>query len=132
MDHEDLIRVREIIAGESGAQVVSLTRLGWTIHGRCDVAKVDKDFTLILSRKWQEPDIRVLLKDFWKAESFSVSPTQAKLNSAEDRRAQGIVLKTAQHNDKCWEAGLLWRIDNKTLPKSRINAKRSLVSVKRK
>ena len=37
-----------------------------------------------------------------------------------------------QHIDKCWEAGLLWRIDNKTLPKSRINAERSLVSIERK
>ena len=61
MDHVDLIIVRETIARKPGAEVVPLTRLGWTIHGRCDVAKLDKDFTLIFSRQSEELDVQALL-----------------------------------------------------------------------
>ena len=131
MDHEHLIRVKQTIAGKPGAPVVSFTELGWTIHGKYDSDRVDRDITLLFHRKQDNVELHDVLKDFWTTESLGVSPTQETLCSSEEKRAKEIVEKTAKRKENRWEVGLLWRTDIENLLESRKNAERRFASIER-
>lgn len=110
--------------GKINEPIASKCRLGWSVEGPCNSSEIDTTMATFtigvhICECDQTDEIHDLIKSFY---NFDRLPTtvNAEAFSMEDRRAQMILRETVRKvSDNRYEAGLLWKYDNFTLPNSR-------------
>ena len=78
-----------------------------------------------------DPDLSEQLKSFWTVESFGVNSKVELLRSKQDQRAEEVMAQTARRPGDRWEAGLLWKSENETLPESKSLAEKRFLFLER-
>ncbi|XP_062704691.1 uncharacterized protein LOC115265156 [Aedes albopictus] len=113
--------------------VAAKTRLGWTIFGSIDNAKVDSLSPVFhICKSAEESSLHDLVKGYFATENLGVSVTCAP-EADEDRRAKDILQRTTvKRADGHYETGLLWRYDIMELPPSYGMAERRLICLEKK
>lgn len=131
-DNWNLIVSRQLLCGEPTLPIASLTKLGWILHGqyhdsRARVARINH-----VRPATTEDEILKCMKEHFSIESLGV---ESKLNKSDpNQRALTILDSTCKKipGENRYEAGLLWRTDDETLPDNRAHALRRLYSLERK
>ncbi|XP_047989293.1 uncharacterized protein LOC125228681 [Leguminivora glycinivorella] len=129
-DNWHLIVTRELIEADENLPAASYTKLGWVLHGA--EAKPRKLIATInhVSRR-DEQDTHELIKQHFNIESLGVEP---KINRSDPNNRAFEILnatcKKIQGEDR-YEAGLLWKTDNETLPNNKDKAMKRLVSLEK-
>ena len=78
------------------------------------------------------PDLSEQLKKFLTVESLGVNPRVELLRSKQELRAEEVMAQTARRIGYCWEADLVWKSDNDTLPENKSLAEKTFISLERK
>ncbi|XP_033218080.1 uncharacterized protein LOC117173549 [Belonocnema kinseyi] len=130
-DHGELLVARKSVFGPGNSPMASLTALGWVVHGKCKIDRAEPEYVMFYHRT-ENDDISQRMTDFWNTETFGVNPTATRLRSKEDQRAEELINRTARRDRNKWEAGLLCKTDNETLPPSRKMAEKRFVALERK
>jgi len=133
-DNIDLIVPREVLEGSKNSPMVSMSKLGWTVHGNNGVFRnrVDRDFTFFSHSEEDDRILHEMVKVSFKTDAFGVKVPERALVSREEERAQSILNLSTHHNANQWTTGLLWKFDDPTMPPSRAMAEHRLRSLERK
>ena len=74
-----------------------------------------------------------LVEKFWEVESYSTkSPLDPRLMSKDEKRALEILEQTTTKKQGRYEAGILWKNDNPSLPNNRALAIVRMINMERK
>lgn len=128
-DNIDLIVTRQVFQGPKTAPIVSLTKLGYVIHGRLS-SMTPNDVTVLHMCACSE--INDLIKQYFSIEFFETKTSCDTPRSREDLRALEIMNSTTRLIDNRWETGLLWKDEQQALPDSYDLAYKRLNSIKQK
>ncbi|XP_054277733.1 uncharacterized protein LOC128996429 [Macrosteles quadrilineatus] len=131
-DNCDLILARKIIEGPPNSPVLSWSRLGWTLHGKCHehIGRVDSQFTLT---SFESEKLHDIIKDSFEIENYGVSLVEDdNVKSVEDETALKILEDTTKKVGDRYESGLLWKSEDFKYPPSYENALKRLKGIERK
>ncbi|XP_062712864.1 uncharacterized protein LOC134289986 [Aedes albopictus] len=119
--------------GQINGPVAAKTRLGWTLFGSIDNAKVDSLSPVFhICKSAEESSLHDLVEGYFATENLGVSVTCGP-EADEDRRAKDILQRTTvKRADGHYETGLLWRYDIMELPPSYGMAERRLICLEKK
>ena len=144
-DNCDLIKVLETRSEGKNALVASRTELGWVLHGNVPgkAANPAANATLCSrTTQWVKnpchspsPDylyreLHDLVEEYFRLESIG-EPKMANM-SPKDQRAMSLLESTTRKRSGRWETGLLWRVDNVSLPDNKEYALRRLYNLEKK
>lgn len=109
------------------------TRLGWVVCGSKSASKNQGRLNLHTCRcEHRDEKLHQMVKSFFSSESFGTKPDVKMLQSDEDIRAEHVMRSTIKFKGDHYEAGILWRIDNFTMPETIGMAERRLQCLERK
>ncbi|XP_054290773.1 uncharacterized protein LOC129005790 [Macrosteles quadrilineatus] len=131
-DNCDLILARKIIEGPPNSPVLSWSRLGWTLHGKCHehIWRVDSQFTLT---SFESEKLHDIIKDSFEIKNYGVSLVEDdNVKSVEDEKALKILEDTTKKVGDRYESGLLWKSEDFKYPPSYENALKRLKGIERK
>ncbi|XP_054259735.1 uncharacterized protein LOC128984441 [Macrosteles quadrilineatus] len=131
-DYCDLILARKIVEGPPNSPVLSWSRLGWTLHGKCHehIGRVDSQFTLT---SFESKKLNDIIKDSFEIENYGVSLVEDdNVKSVEDEKALKILEDTTKKVGDRYESGLLWKSEDFKYPPSYENALKRLKGIERK
>ena len=125
------IDYRQPPTGDTGPNAL-LTSFGWCMVGK--LQNNQKDCRSINRREVNHIEVRNydlcdLVHNFWRTESFGVTPSADKLVSSEDRKAIETLNNTIKFIGDRYEVGLPWKKSDVVLPKNRTAAIRRLQAV---
>ena len=131
-DNMRLIAGRELVEGPENGPMMSLTKLGWVIHGNNCVLRerVDKEFVHLTVKK--EDELHNLVKSYWSLETLGIKYAAESAKFPASQRAEEILRDTTRRIGSRFETGLLWKHDNLQLPESKQMALKRLGSVEKK
>lgn len=132
-DNIDLIVTRQVIRGPKDGPMVSQTKLGYVLHGRCGRANLTEDASILNICSCDQ--LNETLKHHFKLDDFGIKrDTKDFPRSREDMKALEIMQQTTRRIGDRYETGLLWRDDafDSPLPNSYCQAKQRLRGVDRK
>lgn len=133
-DNWHLITSRQLKIGGKHEPVASLTKLGWVLHGKDSLSRGDVAHVNHLrpvSCNVEDETVK-MMRDFFSMESLGI---EAKTPRADpEQRALKLLNDTCRKIDGCnrYEAGLLWRSDDVTMPDNRAQALSRLINLEKK
>ena len=125
---------REARIGRPGQPVAVRTAFGWCLSGSVtQLASPGARHVMHMARV-ESPDeeLNSLVKNWWSTESFGTKFESKVATSAEDRRAEKLLLKTTNWRGDRYETGLLWRSDKVSLPDNYMVALHRLKGMEKK
>ncbi|XP_037030375.1 uncharacterized protein LOC119070165 [Bradysia coprophila] len=136
LNYSRLMVSLETIEGNWNQPIACRTRLGWVVQGPNDEmissgisTKISLNMCVCQS---SDNNLHQLVKEYFSLESFDVKIPDRVVGSKELIRAYDILEKSTIKKDNHYEASLLWRKDDVTLPNSYDMAKRRLECVESK
>ncbi|XP_073960515.1 uncharacterized protein [Choristoneura fumiferana] len=131
-DHWSLLVSTQIRSGARDMPVASLTRLGWILHGKHEASRSAAFVVNHVKRTDSEHEILTLLKENFSIESLGIERKVPKTDP--DQRAIDILNATCVINAKgtAYQAGLLWRSENESLPDNKNQAMKRLHNLENK
>ncbi|XP_065075705.1 uncharacterized protein LOC135699384 [Ochlerotatus camptorhynchus] len=125
--------LRSIEGGEN-EPIVSKTRLGWLVYGRCEMASGAStadysgyhSFHICPCVKDEETQLNVALKKYFSIDSLGISGSSKPLLSKDEERAMQILSSETRFTGERYETGLLWRYDQVQLPNNKAMALKRL------
>lgn len=132
-DNIDLIIPREIFEGGKNSPMLTKSKLGWVVHGNiCNghFLREKDEFSFFVT---QEPDsMDELVRNSFKIDCLGIKKIE-NLYTPEEQRALDILQETTKRvSPSKWESGLLWRNDDKNIPKSKYTAIARLKYIEKK
>ena len=115
----------EVKKGEPNEPFAIRSCLGWRIHGGSIKCSNPNHVTC------EEISLSHQVEDFWRVESYPTEKLSSKSMSVEDRKAMKIIEITISKVYDHYQMGLLWRMDNQSLPFNRAAAEVRLQHLKR-
>lgn len=137
-DNINLILTRESHIIFEGTFFNSRCSLGWTIHGYRAINYAGT-YTNVVNKSTEnntkhkisrDDELDKVLKTYFDIESIGI--VNGQKYSTVDERALRILEETSSYIGNAWEVGLLWKSDDKKLPKSRITAYRRLLLLEKR
>ncbi|XP_055850516.1 uncharacterized protein LOC129915080 [Episyrphus balteatus] len=129
MDNWSLGVPMKVHEGSAGQPIATKTRLGWSVHGP-DGHNQNPGKNVISNIHLQEQsadnELHQLVKNYFSLENVGVKVPEHQIVSAEEKRAINILKNTCLHKEDDFEAGLLWKFDDVSLPNSLPMAQRRL------
>jgi hypothetical protein len=132
-DSWHLIVSRQICEGGKQQPCASLTQLGWVLHGVNEKPRRLNGSVNHVKPTYDNQDPALaLIREHFSIESLGIEPRK-RTDDPEDRAVQ-ILEKTCKRlpGQDRFEAGLLWKTDNETLPENRTHALKRLHSLEKR
>lgn len=130
IEHVRLLTSQKLREGKGEGPVAVKTRLGWSVFGRQTeeiptVERVNFHHSESLSNR----ALHDSMKQFFRLEESTVT---TKMEAEEDKRARQLLEQRTVRTGSRFETGLLWKVDNPSLPNSFPMALQRLKSLERK
>lgn len=135
-DNWDLIVTIQTYSIDRKLPALSLTKLGWVVHGRVP-SRTTKNHTLMIKnadgegyKEDSDAALYKLVRTAYNLDGLGITSFNRRNKSEE--RAEAILKNTAKRVGSNWEVGLLWASDNVEMPNNREQALQRLYSLERK
>ena len=135
-DHWRLLSTIETREISGTSAVLSLSALGWAVHGLVSSTHVYSDFTVIARKSSNEElkfvieNLNKLVKQYFEVDNFGVNEN-AKTVSKHDRSLE-ILKSTSKCLGNVWETGLIWKNNEISQVDSRATALKRLHTVEKR
>ena len=121
----------EVKKGEPNEPFAIRSCLGWSILGGSVECGKKHQFNLN-HVSCEEISLSHQVEDFWRVESYPTERLFSKSMSIEDRKAMKIIETTMSKVDDHYQMGLLWKMDDPSLPFNRAAADVTLQHLKKR
>ena len=115
--------------GEPNEPFAIRSRLGWSILGGSVKCSKKNEFNLN-HFSCEEISLSHQVEDIWRVESYPTEKLSPKSMSIEDRKAMKIIETTMSKVDDHYQMGLLWKMDDPSLPFNRASGEIRLQHLK--
>jgi len=130
-DNCHLIIARTVVEEQTNAPVLSLTKLGWILHGNVSLVKrVDSNYTFLSYTR--DEMLHAMVKESYTVDNFGVKPPNKPLMGSKENRAMQILEQTTKRVGDRFESGLLWAKEDPYFPNTRTMALHRLKSMEKK
>lgn len=128
-DNWNLIVSRKVLKGKQNQPAASLTSLGWVLHGRGNVSAVNSVNHCSIAH--DEGCIEAMIKKHFELDALGIQQRRPS-NDADEKALETLRQTVKRRPDGRFEAGLLWKSDNETLPCNYRQALSRLQGIERK
>ncbi|XP_062540966.1 uncharacterized protein LOC134209009 [Armigeres subalbatus] len=130
IEHVRLLTSQRLREGNGDGPVAVKTRLGWSVFGRqTEAERTVERVNLHHTDMFSNRALHDAMKQFFLVEESAVT---TKIEAEADVRALNLLEQTTVLKDGRFETGLLWKVDNPSLPNSYPMALQRLKSLERK